>query len=50
MTENPSYEQFFSAVVTFTALAILFRIYLHRTNKKRPKIQRPDWLKDKKRR
>ncbi len=43
-----SIEMIISAFITFAVIMLILRIYLKRIARKRPSIQRPDWLKERK--
>ncbi|MDE6978345.1 MAG: hypothetical protein K2O85_02105 [Helicobacter sp.] len=45
---NYQLETIISAFVTFGVIMLTIRIYLKYVAQKRPQIQRPDWLKERK--
>ncbi|MDE5816646.1 MAG: hypothetical protein K2H55_04010 [Helicobacter sp.] len=45
---NYQLDTIISAFITFGVIMLTVRVYLKYVAKKRPQIQRPDWLKERK--
>ncbi|MDE7174373.1 MAG: hypothetical protein K2N54_01660 [Helicobacter sp.] len=45
---NYQLETVISAFITFGVIMLTIRVYLKHVAQKRPQIQRPDWLKERK--
>lgn len=44
--ESYDLETIISAIITFVMLVLVIRFILYMVNRKRPTIQKPDWLDD----